>query len=35
MGLVLYNFDPEYLVEDIYSCQHLIAEKQQPSPFSI
>jgi hypothetical protein len=20
MGLVLYNFDPEYLVEDIYSC---------------
>jgi hypothetical protein len=26
MGLVPYIFDPKYSVEEIYNCQHLIAE---------
>jgi hypothetical protein len=33
MGLVPYNFDPEYLVEEINNRQHLIAKttaKQYP-----
>jgi len=36
MLLIPYNFDPEYSVEEINSCQHLIAEiTTQPSTFSI
>ena len=36
MGLVTYNFDPEYSMEEIISNQQLIVQATaQPSPFSV